>query len=234
VKNDRPDLARIIATLVREATPVASLERPLVRVGRWALGAAAVVLLAVSVLGLRDDAASQLVRPWFMARAGVTLGTATAAAIVGVRMSVPGLAGGHGLRGLPWAVGLAWGALLAAKLASTGAPLRLLQHAPAHLSCVIGIGAIGLGPAVWLVRTLRQAAPLDARGTAGCVGLASAASGALAMQFICGSDAPAHHLLWHFAPVMLIALAVLALAPRLFRPREASSRQHAVAIGRQS
>jgi len=219
VKNDRSAVASTIAALVRDAAPVVPLDPPSARVSRWALSSAAFAVLAVVFLGTRHDVASQLGRPWFAARAAVTLATAIAAATAAVRLSVPGLARPLRIGAMPWALCLGWGASLAGGLVSIGSPLRLLLSASPHVSCVVCIAAIGLVPGVWLVRTLRQAEPLDVRWTGGCAGLASAASGALATQFVCSSDAPAHHLLWHFAPVVLLALAPLALAPGLFAPQ---------------
>ena len=231
MKNDQPDIASTIAVLVRDATPVAPLDLPSVRVTRWVLVSAAAAVLAVTWLGARPDAASQLGRPWFAARAALTLATAIAAAVVAVRMSVPGLARAHGLRAVPWGLCLGWGALLVGALAATGAPLRLLRDVSPHVSCFACITAIGFVPGAWLVCSLRQAAPLDTRWTGGCAGLAGAAAGALATQFVCGSDAPAHHLLWHFLPVVVIALAQLALAPRLLSPRGTRRRRNGIHIG---
>jgi hypothetical protein len=67
-----------------------------------------------------------------------------------------------------------------------------------------------------LVRMLRHAAPLQARWTGGFAGLASLALGALGTQFVCTNDAEAHHLLWHFTPVVLLALASGAVGSSLF------------------
>ena len=231
MKSDQPDIASTIAALVRDATPVAPLDLPSVRVTRWALVSAAAAVLAVAWLGARPDLALQLGRPWFAARAALTLATAMTAAVVAVRMSVPGLARAHGLRAVPWALCLGWGALLVGALAATGTPLRLLRDASPHLSCCICITAIGLVPGVWLMCSLRQAAPLDARWTGGCAGLAGAAAGALATQFVCGSDAPAHHLLWHLLPVAVLALAQLAVAPLLFSHPDIRRRPEDIAAG---
>ena len=47
-------------------------------------------------------------------------------------------------------------------------------------------------------------------------GLASLAVGALGTQFMCTNDAAAHHLLWHFTPVLLLTMASIAVGSSLF------------------
>jgi hypothetical protein len=43
--------------------------------------------------------------------------------------------------------------------------------------------------------------------------------GALGAQFVCANDAAAHHLLWHFTPVVLVTVASIAVgSPLLGRP----------------
>ena len=66
------------------------------------------------------------------------------------------------------------------------------------------------------MRMLRGSAPLQARWTGGLAGLASLSLGALGTQFVCTNDAAAHHLLWHFTPVVLFALASAAVGSSLF------------------
>jgi hypothetical protein len=192
---------------------------------RWALTSVGFVVLAVIGLGPRNEAPARLADAWFTSRAALTLATALVAATVAVRTGVPGLARARRIRAVPWVLCLVWAAVLAGGLASTGTPLRLLSTVSPHVSCVVRIAAIALVPGIWLVRTLRRAAPLDPRWTAGCTGLASAALGALGTQFVCSSDAPAHHLVWHLLPVVLLALATVLAGPHLLPPPGRSLRR---------
>ena len=216
MKSERPDLPLTIARLVRSATPVTPLETPSVRLARWVITSTALVLLTVVILGVRADVTAQMVNGWFVARATATLAIVVGAAIVAVFMSVPGIEPSRLLRALPLAACLVWAVMLVGTLAATRSPLDVLLQVTPHPSCVLLIVATALLPGATLVRMLRDAAPLQAAWTAGFVGLASLAVGALGAQFVCSNDAAAHHLLWHFTPVVLLTVASIAVGSSLF------------------
>ena len=215
MKSERPDLPLTIARLVRSATPVTPLAPPSVRLARWAITSTAFALVSVPILGLRSDVAAQMMNGWFVARATVTLTIVVAAAIAAFFMSVPGAERSRLVRALPLTACFVWAALLVGTIAANSSPLEVLQVTP-HPSCVLLIAATAFTPEVMLVRMLRHAAPLQARLTGGFAGLASLALGALGTQFVCTNDAGAHHLLWHFTPVVLLALASVAVGSSLF------------------
>ena len=220
MKSERPDLPLTIARLVRSATPVTPLERPSVRLARWAITSTALALVSVAILGVRPDVAAQMMNGWFVARATATLAIVVAAAIVAFFMSVPGIGPSRLLRALPLAACLVWAVMLVGTIAAARSPLALLLQVTPHPSCVLLIAVTALSPGVMLVRMLRHAAPLQAAWTAGFAGLASLGVGALGAQFVCTNDAAAHHLLWHFAPVALLTVAGIAVGSSLLgRPR---------------
>jgi hypothetical protein len=171
--------------------------------------ATALALASVAILGVRADATAQLTNTWFFARATATLLIVLGAAIVAFSISVPGAEPSLPVRALPLAASLMWAVMLAGAIAATWSAGDLVQVTP-HPSCVLIIAATALSPAVMLVRMLRHAAPLRAARTAAFAGLASLAMGALGAQFVCTNDAAAHHLLWHFTPVMVFTLASAA------------------------
>ncbi|HZL93493.1 MAG TPA: DUF1109 domain-containing protein [Vicinamibacterales bacterium] len=216
MKSERPDLPLTIAWLVRSATPVTPLEPPPVRLARWAIASTALALVSVAILGVRSDVATQMMNGWFVARATATLAMVIAAAIVAFLMSVPGAERSRLVRALPLAACLVWAVMLVGTIAANGSPLEVLLQVTPHFSCVLLIAATAITPGVMLVRMLRHAAPLQARWTGGFAGLASLALGALGTQFVCTNDAAAHHLLWHFTPVVLLALAGVAVGSSLF------------------
>jgi hypothetical protein len=216
VKSERPDLPLTIARLVRSATPVTTLEAPSVRLARWAITSTALALLSIAILGVRADVAAQMANGWFVARATATLTIVVAAAIVAFFISVPGVEPSRLVRALPLAACLVWAVMLVGTLAATRSPLDVLLQVTPHPSCVLLIAATAITPGVMLVRMLRDCAPLQARWTGGLAGLASVALGALGTQFVCTNDAAAHHLLWHFTPVVLFALASVAVGSSLF------------------
>ena len=216
MNHERPDLPVTIARLVRSAGPVTPLAAPPVRLARWVAASTGLGLLSVAVLGVRADAAARMTDAWFVARAGVTLAIACAAALVAFRLAVPGDAPARRVLALPLAACLLWAAMLAGAVVAAPSPVALLRLVTPHPSCILFIAATALLPAVAMVRMLRRAAPLEGPWTGGFAALASVAAGALGAQFVCANDAAAHHLLWHFAPVILFALAGLAAGPLLF------------------
>ena len=203
MKSERLDLSLTIATLVRSAAPVVALEPPLARFARWMLAATALAFAGVIVLGPRADAGVQMLNPWFLARASATFALMVTAGMLAFSTSVPAGEPSRLVRALP-----------------TGkSGLVLLLQVTPHPSCVLSIAATALSPAFLMLRMLRRAVPLQATLTAGFAGLASLAAGALGAQFICTNDAAAHHLLWHFSPVLLLTLAGAVAGSLLLRPR---------------
>jgi hypothetical protein len=215
VKSERPDLPLTIAVLVRSATRVTPLAAPSVRLARWAMASTPLALAAVMLLGPRADVLPQMADAWFAARATATLGIALAAASVAFCVSVPGVEPSRLMRALPLAGCLVWAAMLAGGIAVTPAPLARLLLVTPHPSCVLLIAAAALPPGVVLLSMLRRAAPLQLRRTARLAGLASFALGAVGAQFVCTNDGAAHHLLWHFTPVLLLTLGASVAGPSL-------------------
>lgn len=219
MKSERPDLSLTIARLVRSAAPVVTLERPSVRFVRWMVAATALTFTCVIILGVRADAGTQMLNSLFLARASTTLAIMVTAGILAFWMSVPAGQPSRLVRALPLATCLTWAAILAGTIMMSTPPLRFLLQVTPHPSCVLFIAATALAPAIVLVRMLRRAAPLQATLTGGFAGLASLAAGAVGAQFVCANDAAAHHLLWHFTPVMLLTLVSAAAGSLLLRPR---------------
>lgn len=219
MKSERLDLSLTIATLVRSAAPVVALEPPLARFARWMLAATALAFAGVIVLGPRADAGVQMLNPWFLARASATLALMVTAGMLAFSTSVPAGEPSRLVRAVPLATCLMWAAILVSTLPTGKSGLVLLLQVTPHPSCVLSIAATALSPAFLMLRMLRRAVPLQATLTAGFAGLASLAAGALGAQFICTNDAAAHHLLWHFSPVLLLTLAGAVAGSLLLRPR---------------
>ena len=216
MKSERPDLSLTIARLVRSAAPVVALEPPVTRFVRWMLAATALAFGSAIILGPRADAGAQMLDTWFLARASATLAIMVTAGILAFTMSVPAGEPSRLVRAVPLAMCLVWAPILASALAD-GSGLNLLLQVTPHPSCVLSIAATALSPAALVLWMLRRAAPLDATRTAGFAGLASLAAGALGTQFVCANDAAAHHLVWHFIPIVLLTLASTLGAPLLRR-----------------
>lgn len=219
MKSEHPDLSLTIARLVRSAAPVVALERPSVRFTRWMIAAMMLVFASVIILGARADAGMLTLNGWFLARASATLAIIVTAGILAFSMSVPAGEPSRLVRAAPLAMCLMWAAILVSTLPTGKSGLVLLLQVTPHPSCALSIAATALSPAFLMLRMLRRAVPLRATLTAGFAGLASLAAGALGAQFVCTNDAAAHHLLWHFTPVVLLTLAGAAAGSLLLRFR---------------
>jgi hypothetical protein len=219
VKSEHPDLSLTIATLVRSAAPVVALKPPVARFARWMLAVTALAFAGVIILGPRADAGTQMLNTWFLARASATLALMVTAGMLAFLMSVPAGEPLRLMRAVPLAMCLMWAAILVSTLPTGKSGLVLLLQVTPHPSCVLSIAVTALSPAFLMLRMLRRAVPLQATLTAGFGGLASLAAGALGAQFVCTNDAAAHHLLWHFTPVVLLTLAGAAAGSLLLRRR---------------
>ena len=81
--------------------------------------------------------------------------------------------------------------------------------------CILRLSLFSLAPAGAALFMLRQAAPLSPRWTGGLALLAVSSLAMLGTQLVCPKDGPAHLLLWHLAPALLVALAGASLGRRL-------------------
>lgn len=195
----------LIVRLAADARPVQPLATPLVRLARWV--AVALPLTAViAILGARADIRTIAAEPSFLCAAAVTLATALFAAGAALLLGVPGADRNRVSQWIPIATGIAWTALLAITLVSAGRPPGP-KTALFHVACALEITALALLPGWWLLTMLRRAAPLRAAWSAGLATLAAVALGAAGTQIICPVDDPAHQLVGHVGPVVVLALA---------------------------
>lgn len=111
----------------------------------------------------------------------------------------------------------AWCGLLFVPLAGLVMLERLAAVQP-HPACAWQLATVAVVPASGLFWQLRRAAPYALLWTSAQAALASAAVGALAVQWIYGLNAAAHHLVWHLAPLLALTV-VLAVAGRLLLRR---------------
>ena len=204
----------LIARLARQAGPVCVLPAPRILLTRWALVSAVSMVAGIAWYGIRGDAGTQLVSPHFLVRALLAVAFATAAACHALSWSVPG-AEPDGLRRVAplvalvaWAVVLVW-PLFGPEMIERLAAVRW------HPECAWQMAAVAVPPAAWMYWQLRRAAPYALGWTSAKAALASVGVGALAVQWICGLDAAAHQLLWHVAPLLVVAGATGVAGRRL-------------------
>jgi len=208
----------LIADLASRATPVRPLPSPSVRTLAWLAVATASAAAGVLVFGTRPNLASLVTSQDFLLTAALALATAGLSAAAALVLAVPGAERSALVRGIPLAVLGMWTltAVMTVLQASHG-----LSGVSDWYVCAIRVAAIGFVPAMVLVAMLRRAAPLRLEWT-GALALASAAAtGALAIQFICPVDDAGHALLGHLGPVLALAVAGGAAATSLLVTKSA-------------
>ncbi len=222
---ERPPLPFVIARLARDAAPVTPLPSPFVRWSVWTLTAIVSGTIITILLGLlprlRPVVDAPVRDPGFLLAALVTGGLALAAAGGAFVLSVPGAMRDRIARVVPLLAAIAWAALLWMRLVTIGDPLPQIAATPWHPVCIFLILSVSALPGASLFVMLRRAAPLRMRWTGALAALAVLAIGALGTQFVCPINAPAHQLVWHFVPVIVLMSAGLVLGARVFDRRRA-------------
>lgn len=193
----------LIVSLARAAGPVQPLPRPLARLARWTAVSVPLMLLAIGI-GARKDLASALSQPEFLAIALVTIATSLLSAASALVLAIPGAERSRWQRALPLLAGAAWIGALVYLLTAEGAAMHRVFQWPFHLACILEIAGFSLVPGWVLFGMLRRAAPLQLAWSGGLATLASVALAAAATQLICPIDDPAHHLVGHVLPVMVL------------------------------
>lgn len=194
----------LIIQLAQAAAPVRPLPRPSVRLAQWTAAAVPLAALGIFVVGPRVDVLNALRQPTYVALVLVTLLTALLSAAAAFTSSVPGAERSPLQRAIPLLAGSLWAIVLMGLLAQGGDSVRRILALPIHVACVIEIAAFGLLPGWALFTMLRRAAPLQPTWSAALAALSATALGAVATQIVCPIDDPAHHLMGHFVPVVLL------------------------------
>lgn len=209
------DTNNLIDALARDLKPVRPLPAPHLRALVFAGLTAALVVLALVVLGgpRTEWPASMAAEALLMASAGL------AAAAAAFRLAVPDTRIRPATLALLSYAVTVWATLIVhaftmmpeggmrAELAETGS-----------VACVIGLLAMTSIPLSLAMMMVWRASPVW-RGLAGAMAwLAAASFGAAGMRFLCANDGIGHLLLWHFMPVLALA-ALGTLAGRLLLKR---------------
>jgi hypothetical protein len=204
----------LIRDLASRAVPVEPLPAPAVRAFAWSGVAIACAAAGILVFKTRSDVAALLHEPGFLGMAAIALGVAWAAAMASLVMAVPGAERSPLLRATAVVLTGLWTAVLAVAVVRAGLGFARAADWPI---CFIRVLAIGLVPAIVLVSMLRRAAPLRLGWTAALATAAAMATGALAIQFICPLNDPAHALLGHLGPVLVMSWVGSLAARRVLR-----------------
>jgi len=196
----------LIVALARDGHPVRPLARPSLRLARWAAVMIPITAVAAIGIGLRPDVSAAITQPAFIGIFALTIATALISAASALVLSIPGAERSIVQRTLPLLTGGLWALALVVLLTGGGNPVPRLVAWPLHWLCVIEITALGIVPALALFIMLRRAAPLRRYWSGALAVLAAVAIGAATTQLICPIDDPAHQLVGHFLPVVVLSM----------------------------
>jgi hypothetical protein len=207
----------LIRQLAADAKPVRPLRPLAVRVTGWLLVAVASLGLAMTIMGVRRELGDAADQADFAVETVLLIITALSAAVGALAVSIPGAERTRLLRWLPVMAGVAtvvWAAGELAFASTTGAPAGRLTFG---WHCVYKTASVAAVPSVALFFMVRRAAPLHAAWAGFLAILATTAVGVLGANVICPYDRPLHMLVWHVAPLMLLAGLGAALGRWLLR-----------------
>ncbi|UOM35666.1 DUF1109 domain-containing protein [Acuticoccus sp. I52.16.1] len=206
---------------------VQSLARDVPRVGRRAVerrilagaavGAAVSALLAVAVLGLRDDLGTAARGAALWTKVAYTLSLALAAVAMSMRLARPGRAPGR----VAWVTAvpvLLLGALGAVELTRTPPADRMaLWLGESWASCPWLVLALAVPVFAGLLRAYRRLAPTRLRAAGAAAGLTAGALAATVYCLHCPEASALFVLTWYSLGIVLAALAGALLGPLLLR-----------------
>lgn len=209
---------QLITDLAADVAPVVPLPPVSSRMARWLTVGIVASAAGVLVLGPRDDLWRSVSAPGVLRSVGLLACTSVGAAIVALRLSVPGVERSSWARALPLVMSALWAVLLWQSTRVTGVSTHDLLREPLHPACAALITTLALVPTWALARHVRSGFTLDAAWTAMLVALGGAALAAAATQFVCPIDRPAHLLVAHATPAAALAAAGSLVVGRLVSP----------------
>jgi hypothetical protein len=215
--------ARVLDAIRRESAPPRQESR---RADFWLVARGFAVASAICIVAAMRGSQAKTPRPpgCILSLELLWLSLAVAATWAGVNR-------GKSLLGRPraWRLGvalLAPAAMVAAWLPVAFAWPETLRDGSgfrAHLLCVVTTMALAAGPLIAFVRVRRGSDPASPRLTGAALGAASGVWGDAAHVLICGYTAPAHILIGHVLPVVLLAAVGALLGDRVVALRGKSA-----------
>ncbi len=194
-------LEQTIQSLSQDLKPMKPLRIPAVRVLQWVFSAIFCLIAGIALFGVRPDFETAVAQPGFWAQASILIALSLTAAFTAIALSVPGYRFASRGRMVSMALASLWALLLV--LLGIGVDWG---HAGGGITCIRDTLVLGALPAAVLFVLIRSGANLLPSWTALLTGIAVSALGALGTQFICKNDSPVHVLIWHFLPMVLIAI----------------------------
>lgn len=207
----------LIVTLATDAAPVARLAPVGRRTWRWVGGTAALTAAAAWAIGPRPDLAVALRNPDFLSGLLFMLGTGLVGAAAAFALSVPGAERTRLERWLPIAIAIGWMTSLVTRLLVVNGTWRAVIPEPWHPACGARMLLFAAVPAAAAVVMIHRAAPLQPVWAATMAALAALGFAAAAVQAVCPFDSPAHLIVAHALPFVLLAVVGAWVGSRLLR-----------------
>lgn len=208
------DTDKLIGSLSRDLKPVKPLAPPLRRTAVFTACAMLAALVLVLAAGAREDAAHVLHSPRFIAENTLMFLSGALAAFAAFHLSVPDT---KIRKPVLVALLLATTAWLVLSLSCCGDLQNHGSHLHPGFHCLRDLAAIAVLPLVAAFILLNRAAPVWS-GWAGYGMVLSVASfAAIGMRFLCEEDSSTHLLLWHYAPVLFLAVIGIFLGKTLVK-----------------
>jgi hypothetical protein len=203
---------KLAAALSEALVPVARLDSPMVRAGKWFVFAIVIVGVLGALHGVRSDLASRFAEVSFLVPWIASVLVAITAGYSAFFMSVPGSPRGIvALPALPLTVWL--GAL------GSGCAVELADQGTAVLGtswgCLKFIGLTSVPLAGVMAIMLRKAAPLAPSPTMAMGGLAAAAFASAGLELFHHLQTSTMVLIWHFGTVAVVTLIASTLGRRV-------------------
>lgn len=206
----------LVAKLARDIRPVHPLSWRK-KTTLWIALAVAYSALFVYLYGARFDLPSKLSQPSFVLPILVLVALALGSATVFSFLSIPRLRASTVQKWFPWLILGAWMAYLGASLlSSTTLGFHGLLH-PVSWPCVRDLLIFGAGPFILAWKLVRSGAPTQQSMASLHALMASGAIASIGVQFICVNDSPAHLLVWHVFPFVIVVICLRKFVALTFR-----------------
>lgn len=212
----------LIHRLAADLRPVRPARHPAAATALWLAAAAAVILAAVLVSGVRPDLAARLATGFDLPQLLAAGATGVLAGFAAFQLALPERDRRWALLPVPaalaWLATMGWGCLQ--DLARLGPEaLRIGVSLP----CLGFIAGLGLPLTLAMLWLARHAAWLRAGTVATLGGLSAAALASVGLSLVHHQDAAAMVLAWHGISVLLVVGLAALLGPRVMRRGLAAS-----------
>lgn len=197
------DLEQLVAELAGDAAQVAPAPHPYQLSLKWMAAAAAYLLVALTVSGVRPDLPQALQHPWFIIELAVLLLAFIAASLGAALLAFPDLHQKSRLALFPVLMFTLLAMVILFAWLADDPPAPLPVHS---IECTIDITLLALLPAVWIFHAMRRFASTHHQWAGSIALLAAFSIGALWLRLYEVNDSIIHVVQWHYLPMLGIAM----------------------------